>query len=345
MPVGTYGAVKSQSPEEVREQGAQVVLSNAYHLYLRPGIDLLKQVSGLHNFMGWDGPILTDSGGYQVFSLAKLRDIDDDGVTFKSHLDGSSHRFTPEKVVDIQRAIGSDFIMPLDECPPGDASGEVWSRAVKRTTKWMSRAVARFDETAPAYGHKQYLFCIIQGGTDPTLRRQSAESLLALEPSGVAIGGLAVGEPKDELLATLEQIVPQLPTDRPRYLMGVGTPADLVRSVALGIDMFDCVLPTRNARNGQLFTPAGKLNLRNAKFRDDQRPVQEDCGCPLCRRYSRAYLRHLFVTGEVLGLRLATGHNLWFYHHLMAAMRSAIAGDNFGPWSREFLGRYEEGKR
>ena len=343
MPVGTYGAVKSQAPEELQEQGAQVVLSNAYHLYLRPGLDLLERTGGLHPFMGWDGPMLTDSGGYQVFSLAALRDVDDGGVTFKSHLDGSVHRFTPEKVIDIQRVIGSDFMMPLDECPPGDATKKIWATAVARTTQWMSQALTRFDETGPAYGKPQYLLCIIQGGTDPGLRRQSAESLLQLQPSGVAIGGLAVGESKEELQATLEDLAPQLPADMPRYLMGVGTPADLVRAVGLGMDMFDCVLPTRNARNGQLFTSAGKLNLRNAKFRDDLGPVQDDCGCPLCRRYTRAYLRHLFVTGEVLGLRLATAHNLWFYHHMMADMRSAISSGAYSHWSREFLGRYEEG--
>lgn len=343
MPVGTYGAVKSQAPDELQEQGAQVVLSNAYHLYLRPGLELLERMGGLHPFMGWDGPILTDSGGYQVFSLTALRDVDDDGVTFKSHLDGSMHRFTPEKVVDIQRIIGSDFMMPLDECPPGDAPKSSWATAVTRTTQWMSRALARLDETEPAYGKPQYLMCIIQGGTDPGLRRQSAESLLALEPSGVAIGGLAVGEPKEALLATLEDLLPRLPVDMPRYLMGLGTPADLVRAVSLGVDMFDCVLPTRNARNGQLFTSAGKLNLRNAKFRDDLEPVQDGCNCPLCRRYSRAYLRHLFVTGEVLGLRLATAHNLWFYHHMMGEMRSAIAGGSYSQWARDFLGCYEEG--
>ena len=343
MPVGTYGAVKSQAPEELKEQGAQMVLSNAYHLYLRPGLDLLERTGGLHPFMGWDGPILTDSGGYQVFSLAALRDVDDDGVTFKSHLDGSTHRFTPEKVIDIQRVIGSDFMMPLDECPLGDAPKSSWATAVTRTTAWMSRALTRFDETEPAYGQPQYLLCIIQGGTDAGLRRQSAESLLQLEPSGVAIGGLAVGESKEELLATLEELVPQLPADTPRYLMGVGTPADLVRAVGLGVDMFDCVLPTRNARNGQLFTSAGKMNLRNAKFRHDLKPVQDGCGCPLCRGYSRAYLRHLFVTGEVLGLRLATAHNLWFYHHMMADMRSAISEGVYSQWARDFLVRYEEG--
>ncbi|MCH8327030.1 MAG: tRNA-guanine transglycosylase, partial [Candidatus Marinimicrobia bacterium] len=247
------------------------------------------------------------------------------------------------KIVEDQRVIGSDFMMPLDECPLGDAPKSSWATAVTRTTAWMSRALTRFDETEPAYGQPQYLLCIIQGGTDAGLRRQSAESLLQLEPSGVAIGGLAVGESKEELLATLEELVPQLPADTPRYLMGVGTPADLVRAVGLGVDMFDCVLPTRNARNGQLFTSAGKLNLRNAKFRHDLKPVQDDCGCPLCRRYTRAYLRHLFVTGEVLGLRLATAHNLWFYHHMMADMRSAISEGVYSQWARDFLVRYEEG--
>ena len=263
------------------ELGAQVVLSNTYHLYLRPGTELLKQTRGLHSFMGWDGPLLTDSGGFQIFSLTGLRKIDDDGVSFQSHLDGSKHRFTPEKVVDIQRIIGSDFMMVLDECPPGDAPRQVWTEAVQRTTAWAKRCMTRFNDTEPLYGRPQYLVPIIQGGTDHALRRQSAVELLELDAQAYAIGGLAVGEPKEELFSTLELLDPILPRGKLRYLMGVGTPADIVRAVSLGIDMFDCVLPTRNARNGQLFTPTGKLNLRNAAFKSDLRPIQEDCNCLL----------------------------------------------------------------
>ena len=343
MPVGTHGAVKTQSPGELSALGAQVVLSNTYHLYLRPGTELLTRVGGLHLFMGWDGPILTDSGGYQVYSLAALRDVDDEGVSFQSHLDGSSHRFTPEKVVDYQRAIGSDFVMPLDECPPGDASRDVWNTAVERTTRWMKRSREQFDATDSRYGHPQYLFCIVQGGTDRELRQQSTEALLGLDPAGCAIGGLAVGEPQDEMLATLETINDLLPKDLPRYLMGVGTPADIVKAVGLGVDMFDCVLPTRNARNGQLFTSRGTMNIRNARFRDDTLPVQEDCDCPLCVQFSRAYLRHLFATEEVLGLRLATAHNLRFYLRMMSNIRQAIGAGSYPAWSANFLADYEGG--
>ncbi|MBA7485462.1 Queuine tRNA-ribosyltransferase [subsurface metagenome] len=303
----------------------------------------MEQFGGVHGLMGWEGPILTDSGGFQIFSLTSLRKVDDDGVTFQSHLDGSTHRFTPESVIDIQRVLGSDFIMPLDECPPGDASPAVWRQALERTTRWARRSQVRFDETESRYGHSQTLFCIVQGGADPVLRRQSATELLALDTPACAIGGLAVGEPKEELFATLELMNDLLPRDKPRYLMGVGTPADLVRAVSLGMDMFDCVLPTRNARNGQLFTPCGALNIRNKRFKTDFSPVQAGCDCPLCRNFTRAYLRHLFNTSEVLGLRLATAHNLRFYLQLMAGMRQALREGRFQTWSREFLDTYEGG--
>ncbi len=342
MPVGTYGAVKTLTPHEVRQLGAQVVLSNTYHLYLRPGLELVTRFGGLHRFMGWDGPLLTDSGGYQIFSLASMRQINDAGVSFQSHLDGSEHHFTPEKIIDLQRGLGSDFVMVLDECPPGDAPLKTWRTAVERTTRWAQRSLARFRETEPRYGHPQYPVCIVQGGSDPGLRRRSVEELLELDTPLYAVGGLAVGEPREELFATLELLDQLLPRDRPRYLMGVGTPADLVRSVARGMDMFDCVLPTRNARNGQLFTAQGTINIRNARYRDDLDPVMEDCDCLLCTHFNRAYLRHLFKTGEVLGLRLATVHNLKFYFQLMAAMRAAIADGRFPAWSREFLQTYEE---
>lgn len=341
MPVGTYGAVKTQAPWEVRDLGAQVILSNTYHLYLRPGMESITRFGGVHKFMGWDRPILTDSGGYQVFSLAAMRKVTEEGVSFQSHLDGSKQHLTPESVVDIQRTLGSDFVMPLDECPPGDAPIKVTREAMERTVRWAERAVNHFKATEPQWGHPQNLIIIVQGGTSLDLRRQSVDQLLALDTSAVAIGGLAVGEPKEELFATLELMDEILPKDKPRYLMGVGTPADLVRAVALGNDMFDCVLPTRNARNGQLFTPDGKINIRNARYKDDHTPVQEDCDCPMCSNFSRAYLRHLIMSGEVLGLRLATAHNLRFYLGLMARMRKAIGDGSFSKWKNDFLNRYE----
>ncbi len=344
MPIGTQGAVKTLAPWEVRELGAQMILSNTYHLYLRPGMELIERYGGLHRFMGWNGPILTDSGGYQVFSLASMRKVDDNGVTFQSHLDGSTHRFTPELVIDIQRTLGSDFVMVLDECPPGDAPLPVIDEAVVRTTRWARRSRERFQATEPGEGSEQVLVFIVQGGSDAGLRRRSAEELLELDAPAYAIGGLAVGEPKQALFATLELMNDLLPIDKPRYLMGVGTPADLLRAVALGMDLFDCVLPTRNARNGQLFTPQGTLNIRNAQYRSDMEPVQAGCDCPLCGHFERAYLSHLFHTGEVLGLRLATAHNLRFYLRLMAQMRQAIREGSFQAWSREFLAAYEEGE-
>ena len=344
MPIGTHGAVKTMAPWELRELGAQIILSNTYHLYLRPGMEVMDRHGGVHAFMGWDGPILTDSGGYQIFSLAGLRKIDDDGVTFRSHIDGTTHHFTPEGVIDIQRVLGADFVMALDECAPSDAPHEMIVAAVARTTAWAGRCEARFRAETTTENGAQVLVGIVQGATDPQLRRQSAEGLLALDLQAYAVGGLAVGEPKEALFATLELMDSLLPGDRPRYLMGVGTPADLVRSVAAGMDMFDCVLPTRNARNGQLFTPAGSLNIRNAQCRLDLEPVQAGCDCPLCSHFGRAYLSHLFHSREVLGLRLATAHNLRFYLRLMADMRWAIGAGDFPAWSRAFLAQYEGGE-
>ncbi|MFB0516686.1 MAG: tRNA guanosine(34) transglycosylase Tgt [Candidatus Neomarinimicrobiota bacterium] len=342
MPIGTHGVVKTLAPREVQELGAQIILSNTYHLFLRPGMELITQYGGLHRFMGWNGPLLSDSGGYQVFSLASLRTVDNDGVTFQSHLDGSTHRFTPERIIDIQRGLGSDFVMALDECPPGDAPWRLVEEAVTRTTVWARRSRDHFQATATGENRAQALFLIVQGGTDPQLRRRSVEELLELGAPAYAVGGLAVGEPSEALFATLELIDELLPRGKPRYLMGVGTPADLVRAVAAGMDMFDCVLPTRNARNGQLFTPYGTLNIRNARYRLERKPVQADCDCPLCAQFERAYLSHLFHTGEVLGLRLATAHNLRFYLALMADMRAAIREGSFQAWSRAFLRRYGE---
>ncbi|UCD37104.1 MAG: tRNA guanosine(34) transglycosylase Tgt [Fidelibacterota bacterium] len=342
MPIGTYGAVKTSAPWEVEELGAQIVLSNTYHLFLRPGMDLIGRYGGLHRFMGWNKPILTDSGGYQVYSLAALREVDDEGITFQSHLDGSTHRFTPETVIDIQRTLGSDLVMALDECPPGDAPVGIIKEAVRRTTLWARRCQDHFQAKQSSPSPTQLLIFIVQGGTEPALRRQSAEELLSLDGPAYAIGGLAVGEPKEELFATLELMNELLPRDRFRYLMGVGTPADLVRAVMAGMDIFDCVLPTRNARNGQLFTPTGTLNIRNSRHRSALDPVQEGCDCPLCTHFERAYLSHLFHTGEILGLRLATAHNLRFYLRLMSSIRAAIDGGHFKRWSKEFLQTYEE---
>ena len=343
IPIGTHGAVKTLAPWEVRELGAQMMLSNTYHLYLRPGMEVVEHYGGVHRFLGWENPILTDSGGYQIFSQATMRQVDDEGVTFRSHLDGTTHRFTPESVIDIQRVLGSDFIMVLDECPPGDATPDLIEQAVERTTSWARRCLNRFKETeSRAEDSTQTLLCIVQGGTNPGLRRRSAEDLLALDLPAYAVGGLAVGEPKEALFVTLDLMDSLLPRDKPRYLMGVGTPSDLVRAVSKGMDLFDCVLPTRNARNGQLFTPDGTLNIRNARFRLDLAPVQADCDCPLCGHFERAYLSHLFHTGEVLGLRLATAHNLRFYFRLMADMRAAIRETRFATWTREFLERYEK---
>ena len=349
MPVGTYGAVKTLAPWEVQQLGAQIILSNTFHLYLRPGLELLSEFGGVHRFMGWSGPILTDSGGFQVFSLGSLAQVDDKGVSFKSPIDGGGHYLTPERVVDIQRLLGSDIMMALDDCPAGDIPldqrQERWEAAVHRTTIWAGRCLQRYRETKPGGEHAPYLMMVVQGGTDPALRQRSVEQLLELgeEPIGYAVGGLAVGEPKEALFATLELMDRWLPADKPRYLMGVGTPADLVRAVAAGMDMFDCVLPTRNARNGQLFTPNGPLNIRNARHRTDLDPVDPNCACPLCNNFSRAHLAHLFRIGEMLALRLATAHNLRFYHNTMEQLRGAIESAEFSAWSRKFLQAYENG--
>ncbi|NQU68244.1 MAG: tRNA guanosine(34) transglycosylase Tgt [Candidatus Marinimicrobia bacterium] len=340
MPVGTHGAVKTQSSQEIKEM-SRILLSNTYHLYLRPGTDILKAAGGLHGFMNWDGAILTDSGGFQIFSLPGLRKISDDGVTFQSHLDGSSHHLTPEKVVDIQRIIGSDFMMMLDICPPGDADRATWVEALEQTTRWAKRSMTHFRNTDPIYGHHQVIMPIVQGGTDLNLRKQSANELMQLDAQAYAIGGLAVGEPKNEMLDTAQFTCEILPPDKPRYLMGVGTPADLVQNVARGVDMFDCVMPTRNARNGQLFTFDGKVNIRNSKCQNDFSPIDSNGYSEMSEQYSLAYLNHLFKTNEVLGLRIATQHNLTFYIHLMTLMRANILEGTFSSWSKDFLQRFE----
>lgn len=333
-PVGTQANVKTLEPRDLKELGCQLILSNTYHLYLRPGHELVRRLGGLHALMRWDGPILTDSGGYQVFSLAHQRRLADDGVTFRSHIDGSIHFFTPEKVMEVEEALGSDIAMVLDECPTPTDRAET-ERAVERTQRWARRcrdAHVRED---------QALFGIVQGGIFPDLRIASAEAIQAIGFDGYAIGGLAVGETKEQMYATLDETCPALPEDRPRYLMGVGAPEDIVEAVARGVDLFDCVLPTRIARNGALFTPEGRINLRNAQFAEDTRPVQEGCTCYTCRTFSRAYLRHLYKAGEISALRLGTIHNVHFMMRLMESIRAAIEAGQFADFSAEFLARYQ----
>ncbi|WP_334110438.1 tRNA guanosine(34) transglycosylase Tgt [Thermodesulfitimonas autotrophica] len=323
MPVGTQGAVKAMTPEELRALGAQMILGNTYHLYLRPGTEIIREAGGLHRFMHWDGPILTDSGGYQVFSLAPLRRLTAEGVIFRSHLDGSEHLFTPEKVVALQEALGSDIAMVLDECPPYPASREEVTAAVARTTAWAARSLA-------AQSAAQALFGIVQGGVYRDLREQSARELVALDFPGYAIGGLSVGEPKELMYQVLDWTVPLLPPEKPRYLMGVGHPDDIIEAVARGVDMFDCVLPTRLGRHGGALTPFGRLNIRNACYARDFSPLVPGCGCYACQNYSRAYLHHLVRAGEILGLRLLTTHNLHFLLKLTAEIRAAVARGELG---------------
>jgi queuine tRNA-ribosyltransferase len=332
-PVGTLANVKTLEPRDLHQAGAQLVLANTYHLYLRPGHELVARCGGLHRFMAYDGPMLTDSGGYQVFSLAQQRKLDDDGVTFRSHIDGSSHRFTPEKVMEIEQALGPDIAMVLDECPP-PLDRRYNEEALARTHRWAERC-----RRAHTRGD-QALFGIVQGGIYEDLRLQSAAFLAALDFPGYAIGGLAVGETKEQMYTTLDFTCPALPADRPRYLMGVGAPEDIVEAVFRGVDFFDCVLPTRIARNGQLLTPEGRMNMRNAQYAEDLRPVQEDCACYTCRTFSRAYLRHLYKAGEISALRLGTIHNVTFMLDLMRKVRAAIAAGRFEEYRAAFLTRY-----
>jgi queuine tRNA-ribosyltransferase len=337
MPVGTAGAVKAVLHRDLREMGARILLANTYHLMLRPGDALVARLGGLHGFTGWDGPFLTDSGGYQVFSLAALRKLDEEGVRFQSHLDGSAHLLSPERSMEIQQHLGADIAMAFDECPPGDAPREVVTEATARTTRWARRSRA-------AHGRAdQWLFGIVQGGSHLDLRETSARELIEIGFPGYAVGGLSVGEPKPARDRVLEHLDPLLPADQPRYLMGVGTPEDLVDSVARGIDMFDCVLPTRNARNGQLLTSRGKLSIRNARYRDDPRPPDPDCSCPTCRSVSRAYLRHLHLAGEMSAATLASVHNLSFYIDMMRNLRQSIRLCRFEEWRKDTLRRLADG--
>ena len=336
MPVATQGSVKSLTPGDLRAAGAQIVLANTYHLTLRPGHELIRDLGGLHRFMGWDGPILTDSGGFQVWSLSKLRRIGEDGVEFRSHVDGSRRVLTPESCVAIQHALGVDVLHPLDECLAHPATEAETERSLALTLRWLARAVAAHR----AAGAPGALFGIVQGGTSQLLRRRAVESVAAFELPGHSIGGLAVGEPKPRMYDITERVAGLLPADRPRYLMGVGKPPDLVEAVARGVDLFDCVMPTRNARNGQAFTPDGPINIANARFARDPAPIDAECGCEACRRFSRAYVRHLFTARELLAYRLLTLHNLSFYLGLMRQMREAVARREFSGFRARFLDRY-----
>lgn len=333
MPVGTLATVKSLSPEELLSCGAQIILGNTYHLYLRPGCDVIQAFSGLHRFMHWERPILTDSGGFQVFSLARLRKITEEGADFQSHIDGSRHLLTPEKAIEIQLCLNADIIMCLDQCIAYPSTQKEAGEAMDLTTRWARRCKTAWKDRAD---ESQALFGIVQGGMYPELRRASAEVLVEMEFSGYAIGGLSVGEPADVMLEMAEITLGHLPRSSPRYIMGVGTPENLVELVSRGADMFDCVMPTRNARNGQLFTPQGTLNISNARFRTDTAPIDAECSCDTCRHYSKAYLRHLYMSREILAYRLNTIHNIHYYISLMKGMRNAILEDAFDDFRMRF---------
>ncbi len=340
MPVGTQGTVKSLSSADLRETGASIILANTYHLHLRPGEKLVAAAGGIHRFMSWNGAVLTDSGGYQVFSLSDLRKITDEGVEFRSHIDGSARFLSPEKVVDVQLDIGSDIMMVLDHCVGFPCTYEEALAGVERTTLWAARSLGSHGARITRDGYQRVLFAIVQGSVFPELRKKSAQELIGLDYPGYAIGGLSVGETKEDLYSMTDMVAGMLPEDKPRYLMGVGFPEDLVEAVAGGVDMFDCVLPTRNARNGTVFTSRGKIILRNAAYTDDFGPIDPECRCHVCTTYSRAYLRHLFMAGEMLGPRLASFHSLYFYLHLLDQMRQVIRDGDFLRWRKEFHEKY-----
>ena len=344
MPVGTAGSVKTMSPDELEKIDFKIILGNTYHLYLRPGTKIIKEARGLHKFISWQRPILTDSGGFQVFSLSKLNKISDDGVEFKSHLDGSRHMFTPEKSMEIQRALGSDIIMAFDDCPPGNSDYETLKNSVKRTTSWMLRCSSWLRENPEYYDHEQIIFPIIQGGVDKNLRKISIEQLVGQSSCGMAIGGLAVGEEKNAMLDTIELCDTLLPEDQPRYLMGVGRPTDLIESIKRGVDMFDCVMPTRNGRNGHIFTSNGVINIKNEKFKNDHNPIDILSTPPWGHSFSRAYIRHLFSIKEILGLRIASTLNLVFYNDLITEIRKNIENNTFEDWARLTLNKMYQNK-
>lgn len=338
MPVGTVGSVKAVYHRDLKEDiKAQIILGNTYHLYLRPGIEIIREAGGLHKFISWDGPILTDSGGYQVFSLSENRKLSAEGCTFRSHIDGSKHFFSPEVVVDIQRVIGADIIMALDECPPGDSTHAYAKKSLKLTQDWLERGIKHFDSTQPLYGYSQSFFPIIQGCVYPDLRIKAAEHACSLNRDGYAIGGLSVGEPAEVMYQMLEVLNPVLPQDKPRYLMGVGTPSNILEAIDRGIDMFDCVMPTRNARNGMLFTSKGMINIRNKKWANDFSPIDENGTSFVDKIYSKAYLRHLFVSGEILGAQIASEHNLAFYVNLVKEAGMHIKNATFNSWKRDYV--------
>ena len=344
MPVGTVGSVKAVHFHELKEDiNAQIILGNTYHLFLRPGIEILEQAGGLHKFNGWDKPILTDSGGFQVFSLSGTRKMKEEGVTFHSHIDGSKHLFTPERVVDIQRIIGADIIMALDECTPGTADYTYAKKSMELTHRWLERGVKQFDTTEPKYGYSQTFFPIVQGCVYPDLRRQSAEFIASQNREGYAIGGLAVGEPTEVMYEMIEVVNEILPADKPRYLMGVGTPINILEAIERGVDMFDCVMPTRNGRNGMIFTSRGIMNMKNEKWKNDFSPLDEFGSSYVDRFYSKAYVRHLFVSKELLAMQIASIHNLAFYLWLVGEARTHIQQGDFSSWKKEMVSQL--GKR
>ncbi len=340
MPVGTVGAVKAVHMRELREDiKAQIILGNTYHLYLRPGLDILQRAGGLHKFNGWDRPILTDSGGFQVFSLSDIRKLTEEGAHFRSHIDGSKHLFTPENNVDTQRIIGADIMMALDECTPGDADYSYAKKSLALTQRWLARGWKRYKETEGLYGYKQAYFPIVQGCVYPDLRREAAKYVADLGADGNAIGGLAVGEPTEKMYEMIEVVNEILPTDKPRYLMGVGTPANILEGIDRGVDMFDCVMPTRNGRNGMIFTSRGIMNMRNRKWADDFTPLDEEGTSYVDQVYSKAYVRHLFIADEILAMQIASIHNLAFYVWLSQEARKHIIDGTFATWKREMLER------
>lgn len=334
MPVGTAAAVKALAIDQLEALGPEIILCNTYHLMLRPGVELLESFGGVHDFMAWNRPLLSDSGGFQVFSLSSIRKVKEEGVEFRSHLDGSSHFLSPERSIEIQSRMGVDIAMAFDECPSYDFDRQQVAKSMDRTHRWAERSLRAHDPDRGA------LFGIVQGGVFPDLRSQSVEAIASMDFDGCAIGGLSVGEPKEEMRDIVASTTRRLPAEKPRYLMGVGTPEDLVESVAQGVDMFDCVMPTRNARNGSLFTSDGRISIKNARFRDDHGPIDSECGCLACRRISRAYLRHLYVSGEIAAAVYSTIHNLSFYLDLMRRIRQAIASHSFGSFREGFLARY-----
>jgi len=342
MPVGTAGTVKAVHQKElVEDVKAEIILGNTYHLFLRPGLEVLEEAGGIHGFAGWDRPVLTDSGGYQVYSLAHRRKITEKGVSFASHIDGSTHFFSPEKVMDIQRSIGADFVMAFDECTPYPCDYAYAKNSMEMTHRWLKRCCDRFDRTKAKYGYEQNLFPIVQGSTYKDLRKASAEAIASFDRAGNAIGGLSVGEPHEEMYAMCEVVCEILPKDKPRYLMGVGTPTNLLENIALGIDLFDCVMPSRNGRNGMLFTKEGILNMRNEKWKNDHSPIEENGASFVDQAYNKAYLRHLLVSKEILGAQICTLHNLAFYLWLMKEARKQILKNNFSSWKNSMVQKLE----